>query len=461
MKSILYQLTENIVEDIPSGLLTCLADGKQMRIQACAPEYASLVSADRIPQVCTKLTFAYYNGQTGNYQAVDIEEIAAIQEKEITFSSLRGEEIKAYETVYHIENAAYSKMFQFVTKQYYDYIMLKSESIDNDFSQVLTGYPAEEDDTFTSDYETWKRKRLERVEVQQMLSVIRGCGVELVHCLDNDIAYRRYLSGLWDSSTYDTCVINATRLYIGNQFCHNLFPESKTLYELLDKARKEGLAVTLVLPYLRESLRKQTFTELEKIDSWCQKWNFPIEVIINDWGMCSFLKEKADYMTPVLGFLLNKRRKDPRYQYKTGFAQHQEQLAENQMNQLLFGQLLQQLGIRRIEYESCGYPMKLARIGNSPGDNIKISLHLPLYQTNTSQFCTLYALCRNKDRSAQELVMKCPKYCQSYICAYPEHLDMIGHYNSLFALDNWLLTHPEELIRYCREGVDRIVWNLS
>ena len=39
------------------------------------------------------------------------------------------------------------------------------------------------------------------------------------------------------------------RLYIGNQFCHLLFPEEKTLKFLLDKAYREGLAITIVYTY--------------------------------------------------------------------------------------------------------------------------------------------------------------------------------------------------------------------
>ena len=47
--------------------------------------------------------------------------------------------------------------------------------------------------------------------------------------------------------------------------------------------------------------------------------------------------------------------------------------------------LAEEFHIHRYEWESCGYPQELP-----PGKN---SLHLPFYQTNTSQYCPLYALC--------------------------------------------------------------------
>jgi len=42
----------------------------------------------------------------------------------------------------------------------------------------------------------------------------------------------------------------------------------------------------------------------------------------------------------------------------------------------------------------------------------KNSLHLPFYQTNTSQYCTLYAQYREHNRGRQHLQTECPGYCQ-------------------------------------------------
>lgn len=459
MESILNEMTENVVEDIPGSLITCVIDGQEMKIQACSPQYVELRSADRIVRPFHSLTFAYYAGQTGVYQTVeitDMQTISIVQEKEISFSCLH-EKIYYYETVLHIADTAYRELFSFVTKQYYDYIILKNESYDNTFSEVLTGYPARQDECFTGDYDSWRQERLAGKQIQELKKAVLASGTELVWNLDHDMAYQRYLSGSKEQN--DTCVINYQRLYIGNQFCHNLFPDRRTLCAMLAKAQKEKKKVTIVTTYLRESLREQTFAYLDEIYEWCKTNIFPIEVIVNDWGMLEFLKAKSEFMEPVLGLLLNKRRKDPRYSYKAGVEAHLPQMACNQLNQPLFGELLRNMGIKRIEYETCGYQMKLAEFSTSgEKDQVPLTLHLPLYQTNTSQFCTLYSLCHNKDRGLQQLVNECPKYCESYICAYPEHLDMVGLYNSLFALDTQMTA--EQLKQYLNQGVDRLVWNL-
>ncbi len=106
--------------------------------------------------------------------------------------------------------------------------------------------------------------------------------------------------------------------------------------------------------------------------------------------------------------------------------------------------LFERYNVSRIEYELCGYEINYAKQS--------ASLNLPFSQTNTAGHCTLYALCKNGDREFQEEVKACPKYCESYALIYPEHLQMLGKYNSLFM---W-----NEVIEI-DEKVDRIVWNMG
>ncbi|NRT75362.1 hypothetical protein BJV40_005378 [Clostridium beijerinckii] len=107
--------------------------------------------------------------------------------------------------------------------------------------------------------------------------------------------------------------------------------------------------------------------------------------------------------------------------------------------------------IERYEYENCGYKISVA-----DGHH---SMHIPFYQTNTSQYCPLHAMCTTMDRGNQKLVTDCPKYCSDYVFSYPKHLKMVGRYNSLFTFDDTLLKNPKELEYYINRGIDRIVLN--
>ena len=164
-----------------------------------------------------------------------------------------------------------------------------------------------------------------------------------------------------------------------------------------------------------------------------------------------------------MGTLLNKRKKDPRLSYLKSRLPDKDTglLAENSLNADFYQKALEKsLGFVRYEWESCGYPQRFPEGKNS--------LHLPFYQTNTSQYCTLYAQCREHNRGRQYLQTECPGYCQTKTFLYPEHLHMTGSYNSLFALDQTVLRALETgsvenaAFRKAEQGVqpDRAVLNL-
>ena len=119
------------------------------------------------------------------------------------------------------------------------------------------------------------------------------------------------------------------------------------------------------------------------------------------------------HLKPVLGVLLNKRRKDVRLPYKHGIGNHVDSLAENNLNCGFYQDYLKNtFDIQRFEFESCGYKVTIP-----DGHH---SLHLPFFQTNTSQYCTLYAVCRYGDgenkscrKTAQDIVTKKYFYIRS------------------------------------------------
>lgn len=185
--------------------------------------------------------------------------------------------------------------------------------------------------------------------------------------------------------------------------------------------------------------------------NWCSENDKKIEVTVNDWGTLKLIEDKTDYFKATLGVLLNKRKKDSRYIYKKGYLENKEIMAKNSLNSSIFSKFLKDCKIERYEYENCGYRMSIAKGSHS--------LHIPFYQTNTSQYCPLYAMCTKQDRGNQSLVSDCPKYCKDYVFAYPKHLKMVGRYNSLFAFDDTLLKDPKGLEYYINNGIDRIVLN--
>lgn len=351
-------------------------------------------------------------------------------------------------------------------RQYNRYIHLKLEEDDSGLAKNMTGYPGELDQVKCKSLEA--QMQIWDKEVQNVASEADSDGKEIWEKLNAELAleldhkemYVDYLQlsfaeflKKYAENSIGICKKllqserKPERLYIGNQFCHLLFPEQDMLFKLMEKAVKEHLKITLVFSYIREYKLDFISRLLCEIDKWCRLHNCQIEVVVNDWGMAEILKNQTENLIPCLGILLNKRKKDPRISYKTG---DQKLFKENSLNAQFYRNFLRNTyGICRFEWETCGYT-QLFPIG-------KNSLHIPFYQTNTSQYCPLFAVCANGERGRQKLIKNCPEYCREYVLLYPEHLHMMGRYNSLFGIDMDALKDIKVLEAYIKNGVDRLV----
>ena len=87
---------------------------------------------------------------------------------------------------------------------------------------------------------------------------------------------------------------------------------------MMEKAQRENISITLAYTYIREDMLKTTDELLAKVDNWCKERQTTVEVVVNDWAMVGILRKYPKRMTPLLGTLLNKRKKDPRMGYKKG-----------------------------------------------------------------------------------------------------------------------------------------------
>lgn len=231
---------------------------------------------------------------------------------------------------------------------------------------------------------------------------------------------------------------------------------------MLEKAYKESLGITIAFSYIREFMLKPIEELINRLAQWCKEKDTCIEIVINDWAMADIIakqnaelaikkseaiNEMRQYLIPCLGILLNKRKKDPRFPYKKG---DKSLYSQNNLNADFYRKYLQsEFGIQRYEWESCGYEQEFPQGKNS--------LHLPYYQTNTSQYCPLYAICTTGNQGIQYLVKECSHYCSIYRLSYPKHLNITGRFNSLFGIDKELLNHPEKIKAYANAGIDRLV----
>ncbi len=440
---------------LPYGLLSAVmqespGNRKEIQITEMAEGGFCFRTASAIcsPQ---KLEVCFYDMERAEYGTVVITEFEICREKEEDFFT---------QFLVWMEQEEYRRQVQKLVRQYSKYIRLKLED-DGELESELTGYPSELDGEHCSSLEEqrqyWFAEKAGRAEINMEIPEHTEFAIEL----DCPERYAAYLQKSLPEFYHDYLRKNylrgsgleariPDRIYIGNQFCHLLFPEEELLFAMLEKAKKEFTAVTLSFTYVREILLEDTFALLRKIDHWCGKNELEMECVVNDWGMADFIRKETKHLLPCLGTLLNKRKKDPRINYKKG---ERDLYSQNSFNADFYQEFLREsFGIERAEWESCGYMQDIPAGKNS--------LRFPFYQTNTSQYCPLYAVQKEGDRGRQKLADKCPQYCKNAAFLYPKHLNMIGRYNSLFALDRDFLEDAEQLKRYTDSNIDRLVLNL-
>lgn len=439
------------VEILPSGLVSCLLDDREVRILKISPEKLTMRLSEEVDKIdCIRVMFYIFD--ECRYEEVIIKDYNIIEKRKDDFCLVYEFSIESQEYLYNVRN---------ILKNYSKYIRLKAFGDENEFSKEMVGYPAELDYEFFEYYLEQKKEWMSELNYSDWNENVVD-SIELAVTLDNDILYKEYMDKdikdfkKWYlkenfAETHKLFQKDIDRLYIGNEFCHNLFPEVNLLKNMMQKAKEEELHITLCFTYMRDNYIEKVKDVMDKIYNWCSDNNTKIEIVVNDFGMLELVQGKTDYFRLSLGILLNKRKKDPRYIYKRGFMENYELVAENSLNSSIFREFLKDCKIERYEYENCGY-----RISVAEGCH---SLHIPFYQTNTSQYCPLYAMCTTMDRGNQKLAFNCPKYCRDYVFAYPKHLKMVGRYNSLFAFDDTLLKDPKELEYYTNNGIERIVLN--
>ena len=438
------------VELLPSGLITCLLNSKEVRIMKISPERLTIRLAQEVKEI-NELKVIFYVFDENRYKEITIEKYNLINKGKHEF----------YVTyVFSIKDEIYLQNVRNAFNNYTRYIRLKAYSDDNDFSNEMVGYPSEKDYDFYEDYISQKQEWMANLNYDSFNYRILN-SVELAINVDNYELYNKYLNE--DIETFMSNYLkdnfiekhklmykNISRIYVGNEFCHNLFPSKRMLIDIIKKANNEGLEVTICFTYVRECYIDKIKSIINEIYNWCNENNKKIEIVINDWGMLKVVENKQDYLTLCLGVLLNKRKKDPRMGYKQGETGY---FRENSLNAEFYRTYLRDtFGIRRYEWESCGYRQEFPEGKNS--------IHVPFYQTNTSQYCTLYAACKNGERGKQELPESCPGYCREKVFLYPKHLKMVGRYNSLFALDESSVSGMADTEGWKEKRIDRIVVNL-
>lgn len=456
---------KNGISMIPFGLLSGFMDGKEIRIIELAEEGFRFRLSEKAASPESFLV-CFYDMEKADYHEIEIRNYT-IEEDNV--SSELVEFCVEYTVL--VNSESYRQEVRKLQGQYSRYIRLKLEDDDEELARALTEYPEKKPVNYYSLEERQNYSLETAIEIDRPELYREYLQNDIKQLIEQCYEWKRITGNQLDSNKQNDSPdnksnighgLNLNRIYIGNQFCHLLFPDEKELFMMLEKAYKESLGITIAFSYIREFMLKPIEELINRLAQWCKEKDTCIEIVINDWAMADIIakqnaelaikkseaiNEMRQYLIPCLGILLNKRKKDPRFPYKKG---DKSLYSQNNLNADFYRKYLQsEFGIQRYEWESCGYEQEFPQGKNS--------LHLPYYQTNTSQYCPLYAICTTGNRGIQHLVKECPHYCSIHRLSYPKHLNITGRFNSLFGIDKELLNHPEKIKAYANAGIDRLV----
>jgi hypothetical protein len=236
------------------------------------------------------------------------------------------------------------------------------------------------------------------------------------------------------------------RIYYGNEFCEHLMPGIAQILEVLDLCYEKNLGFSFLTPYVTDN----SFAKLEKIfDILSQKY-LKAEVIINDFGVLEFIKERNYNFTLVLGRLLNRQKRGPRLIRLLNKLPREaiEHFSLTYLDRFSTLSFLKKLGIERVEFDNLSIGLT-----RPTKDVLKASLYYPYIYISTTRLCpTAKAF---KDNFRLRKIETCKNECQKYHFilkhkSFSEEIILKG--NTYFYYEEKI---PQDLIAL---NIDRIVY---
>jgi hypothetical protein len=208
-----------------------------------------------------------------------------------------------------------------------------------------------------------------------------------------------------------------TRLYFGNEFCQRLIPSEQDIEHVMDFVREHTVPLSLVTPYVTNEGLEKWKALIEKVAKEIPQ----SEIIFNDWGIFSTIKNLSDEVTPVLGRLMTKIKRGPRImnvldKLPPDAIKH---LQSTNLSVKPYRKFLVERKITRAELD---YPLHDIKLNDIEPD-IHLSLYIPFVYVTTTRFC-LSASCDIPEKKGMVGIFPCKKECQKYT----------------FALDNPVMT---------------------
>lgn len=163
---------------------------------------------------------------------------------------------------------------------------------------------------------------LSRIEyvlnLEETLKIIPKPGPEFVEILDENLMMNQLSLTTLSDFMYKFYGINYNDgiegIYFGQETCENLIPTLKHVQQAVEFCQNKKYQFTLVTPYVST----KGIDRLKKLFDYLNQETSDTEVLVNDFGVLHLISTEYPNLKPVLGRLLIKMKRDPRFSL-TGF----------------------------------------------------------------------------------------------------------------------------------------------
>lgn len=208
-----------------------------------------------------------------------------------------------------------------------------------------------------------------------------------------------------------------SRLYFGQETCEYLIPELEELKRAYYISRQLGWDFTYVTGYVTDKGLEKAGKNLEFL----VKEGGDTEVVVNDWGVLSFLHREFAELKPVLGRLLIKQKRLARFAFSrppinmARIDVSMEEIAKNQGRVLRglnisiksYREELKSLGIERVEVDIVPQGVDI----DPQGWGLRVSFYFPWAYITAGRNCSTAGIIE-PEREYVVVGEGCPRLCR-------------------------------------------------
>ncbi|MBN2522073.1 MAG: hypothetical protein JXB24_02315 [Bacteroidales bacterium] len=273
------------------------------------------------------------------------------------------------------------------------------------------------------------------LHLEETLKIINKPGPELIEILNANQKVNQTSLTILSDYIYKIYGLNfqdhIERIYYGQETCENLIPTIDNVQKALEYCIEKGYGFTFVTPYVAP----KGIREVRKILEFLKGCDEEIEVVFNDFGILELLYNEFSGLKPVLGRLLTKMKRDPRFSLSgydmadTGLK-NVSKVKKNQLVALQssgidlsqYRQLLKEKNIERIGLDSLPQGINTGSIKKW---NFKVDIYWPWTYITSGRNCAIAAYTQ-PGKSFHPTDEPCMFQCKSYEYTFSSDKQMLN-----------------------------------